>query len=217
MKRHLNISLVFFLFSSIIFSQNKFNYDKIFQVSEKLPKFGFVIEKTGSDSFLVYYNIKIYNAESNILIQSLNMTDYYIYYSKYEFPIDSLVDMNFDGYKDLCVYGGSGQNGKNSFYSIFLYDSLIGEFYKNPSFESIYNFIVNSKNKIIEEYFWPGACNYDCATWNTYIVKNNSLVLIESSYIEIDSITGKEQRIIEKYKDGELISKDRVSMEEEVK
>lgn len=216
MKHYLNILLVFFVFTSIILSQNKFNYDRILQVNDKLPKFGFIIEKTGNDSFLVFYEMKIYNAESNKFIQSFNMTDYNIYYSEYVFPIDSLVDFNFDGYKDLCVYGGSGQNGKNTFYSIFLYDSLTGKFYKSPSFDSIYNFIINQKNKTIEEYAWPGACTWNCVTWNTYVVENNKLVLIETSYVEIDSETNKVYRIIEKYEDGNLISKDKVSIEEEI-
>lgn len=216
MKQLLKILPFFFLFTSIILSQKDFKYDRVLQVNEILPKLGLIIEKTGSDSFFIFYEIKIYNAESNKLIQSFNMTDYDIYYSKYVFPIDSLVDLNFDGYKDLIVYGGSGQNGKNSFYSIFLFDSLIGKFYKNPSFDSIYNFIVNSKSKTIEEYTWPGACAYDCITWNTYIVEKNKLVLIETSYIEIDSETGAVQRIIEKYKNSELISKDKVSLEEEI-
>jgi hypothetical protein len=216
MKQLLKVLSFFLLFTSIILSQKDFKYDRVLQVNEDLPKLGFIIEKTGSDSFLVFYEIKIYNAESNKFIQSFNMSDYYIYYSNYEFPIDSLVDMNFDNYKDLCVYGGSGQNGKNSFYSIFLYDSLSGKFYKSPSFDTIYNFIINYKSKEIEEYTWPGACTYDCVTWNTYIVEKNNLVLIETSYIDIDSETGSVQRIIEKYKDGELISKDKVSMEEEV-
>jgi hypothetical protein len=216
MKQLLKVLSFFLLFTSIILSQRDFKYDRVLQVNAELPKLGFIIEKTGSDSFLVFYEIKIYNAESNKFIQSFNMSDYYIYYSKYEFPIDSLVDMNFDNYKDLCIYGGSGQNGKNSFYSIFLYDSLSGKFYKKPSFDTIYNFIINYKTKEIEEYTWPGACTYDCVTWNTYIVEKNKLVLIETSYIDIDSETGSVQRIIEKYKDGELISKDKVSMEEEV-
>jgi hypothetical protein len=216
MKQLLKLLPFFLLFTSIILSQKDFKYDKVLQVNEGLPKLGFIIEKTGSDSFLVFYEIKIYNAKSNKLIQSFNMTDYDIYYSKYEFPIDSLVDFNFDGYKDLKVYGGSGQNGKNSFYSIFLYDSLTGKFYKNPSFDSIYNFIINQKNKTIEEYTWPGACAWDCVTWNTYVVENNKLVLIGASYVEIDAETNKAYRIIEKYEDGNLISKDKVSIEEEI-
>ena len=217
MPFHIKIYLFFLLFSSMILPQTNHNYSNILEVNEKLPKLGFLIEKTGSDSLLNFYEIKIFNVESKKFIQSINMSQYDIYYSGYECPKDSLIDVNFDNYKDLCVYAGSGQNGKNQMYSIFLYDSLKDEFYKNPSFDVIYNFTVNYSTKSIDEFFWTHACTNDCIVWNTYIVVNNKLSLVKTDYYEYDQKTKTMHRFIETYKDGELVSKKEVGLEEEVK
>jgi hypothetical protein len=214
----IKIFLYFIFITSFPFTQAQINYDYVLEVNKKLPKFGFVIEKIENDTLFNNYIIKIYQAESNKFIQSFNMINYDIYYSKYEDSIiDSLIDMNFDNYKDLCVYAGSGQNGKNEMYSIFLYDSLKGEFYKNPSFDFIYNFTVDYSTKSIDEFFWTRACTNDCIIWNTYIVINNKLTLVKSDYNEYDSKTNTMHRFIETYKNGKLVSKKEVGLEEDVK
>ena len=64
MPLHIKFYLFFLLFSSIILPQTNLNYSNILEVNEKLSKFGFIIEKTGSDSLLNFYEIKIFRVFS---------------------------------------------------------------------------------------------------------------------------------------------------------
>lgn len=214
------IKIFFFILIiySLTFSQPKLSYNLILEVNKELPKYGFLIERTHGDAHFNNYIINIYQAESNKFIQSINMDNYDVYYSQYDYPyIDSLIDVNFDNYKDLCIAAGSGQNGKNQLFHIFLFDKSTGEFYKNSSFDTIYNLYVDDSLKHVYESFWTGACAVDCIMYNTYKVIDDNLTLIESDYSEYDSETETMRRYIEIYENSKLISKKEVLLEENVK
>ena len=214
------IILVLFLLSisGFSFSQSQNKYDFVLEVNKNLPDYGFTIEKTGNDSILYHNVINIYQADSDKFIQSINLDDYDIYYSEYEYPdVDPLIDVNFDGYKDLCILAGSGQNGKNQLTSIFLFDTTKAEFYKSPYFNEVYNLYVVDLLKCIYEAFWTGACaDAYCIINNTYKVLDKKLIKVESDYYEYDDKSDTMHRYIEKYENGKLISKTEVGLNEDV-
>ena len=115
------------------------------------------------------------------------------------------MDVNFDGYCDLPVVVGIGQNGKNWDYQIFFFNKDDGKFYKRENFKDIYNIAVDDSSKHIYESFWTGCFN--CIIWNTYIIENDNLVLIKKDYQDLDPETHTLRRFVEQYENGKLISK----------
>lgn len=194
--------LFFFGLCSVSTSQTKAGYDFHFQVNKNLPEYGFNIEEINKENDNNDYLIRIYQSDSDSLIQTIRM----------DFPdvapyIDSLIDVNFDGYKDLCFIMGLGENGKNQCYAVYLFNTVDKKFHINDGFSSIINLSVNDSLKQIYEHYFTGCL--DCSDIKTYIVKENTLVLIEvdSQFWDANKMP---VRFIEKYKDGKLVSSEEV-------
>jgi hypothetical protein len=188
------------------FSQTTVKYDTVMQVNKNLPNYGFIINETKNEYNDRSYLINIYRTDSNTLLQTIDLSKYDYWYGVYDAPyIDTLIDVNFDGYCDLPVVVGIGQNGKNWDYQIFFFNKDDGKFYKRENFKGIYNISVDDSSKHIYESFWTGCFN--CIIWNTYIIENDNLVLIKKDYQDLDPETHTLRRFVEQYENGKLISK----------
>lgn len=202
-KSMIKILLIIFLgFCSVSTSQTKAGYDYLFQVNKNLPEYGFNIEEIKKENESNDYLIRIYQSDSDSLIQTIPM-------DSPDVPpyIDSLKDVNFDGYKDLCFVMGLGANGKNQCYAVYLFNTGDKQFHYSDGFGSIINLGINDSLKQIYEYYFTGCL--DCSDIKTYIVKENKLVLIEvdSQFWDANKMP---VRFIEKYKDGKLVSSQEV-------
>jgi hypothetical protein len=210
----LTFLILIFIFFAKSYSQTMYDFDLLLEVNSNLPEYGFVLEEFNNDDGYRSYLIKIYNADSNLLIQTIDLSEYDFWYGYYDYPyIDSLIDVNFDGYKDLCVVTGIGQNGKNWGYDIFIFNFKDKRFSQNEGFNSIYNISTDDSLKQVYESYWTGCL--DCIVWSTYIVQDDKLILIEKDYQDIDMELNKMRRFIEKYKNGKMISKIEVEPIEE--
>ena len=190
-----------------LFSQTFIKYDTVLQVNNKLPNYGFDIQEIRNDHNQKSFSINIYKTDSNKLLQTIDLSKYEYWYSDYDAPyVDTLIDVNFDGYRDLPVVVGIGQNGKNWDYQIFFFNKADGNFYKKKNFPGINNILVNDSLKQIHESFWTGC--RDCIIWNTYEIENDELILVEKDYQEIDDLTHELRRFVERYKNGKLVSKE---------
>ena len=199
--------ILLFLIAIPSFSQTTIKYDAVLLVNKNLPKYGFIINETKNEYNQRSYLINIYRTDSNTPLQTIDLSKYEYWYGDYDAPyIDTLIDVNFDGYCDLPVVIGIGQNGKNWDYQIFFFNKVDGKFYKKEKFKDIYNFSVNDSLKQIYESFWTGCL--DCIIWNTYIIENDELILIEKDYQEIDSETHELRRFVERYVNGSCISRE---------
>lgn len=200
-------SIIIFLsilsgYCSVLTSQTKGHCDFLLPVNKDLPKYGFNVEEIDKGEDTGSYLLKIYQSDSDSLIQIIHLDH------PDEPPyIDSLIDVNFDGYKDLCFVSGLGENGKNQSYDILLFDPADKKFHYNDGIPSIINLSVDESRKLIYEHYFTGGL--DCSDVKTYIVKDNKLVLIE-----VDTQYWKTSynpvRFIEKYKDGKMISRKEV-------
>jgi hypothetical protein len=189
------------------FSQTTFKYDTVMQVNKNLPNYGFIINETKNEYNQRSYLINIYRTDSNSLLQTIDLSKYDYWYGFYDAPyIDTLIDVNFDGYCDLPIVVGIGQNGKNWDYQIFFFNKSDGNFYKKKNFPGINNISIDESSKQIHESFWTGCL--DCIVWNTYIIENDELILVEKDYQEIDDKTHELRRFVERYKNGKLVSKE---------
>lgn len=201
-------SVLIFLISLPLFSQTIVQYDAVLRVNKNLPNYGFIIKETKAEFNYKSYLINVYRTDSNKLIQSIDLSKYYDLWNSEPPNVDTLIDVNFDGYRDICIITGIGENGKNTFYGIFFFDKDDGKFYKKKGVRDICNIEVNDSSKHIYESNWTGCFN--CITWNTYIIKNYKLILIEMDYQYIDKKTNMLRRFVELYKNGKLISKKEV-------
>lgn len=191
--------IIFSFFYSFSLSQTKGNYEFLYQLNKNLPEYGFNIEEINKGKDSTSYLIKIYQSDLDSLIQiiRLDLPDVPPY-------IDPL-DVNFDGYKDLCFVTGLGQNGKNRSNDIFLFSPEDKKFHYSDDFSSILNIATNDSLKQIYGSYWTGCL--DCITWNTYIIKNDKLILIKKDYQDLDRRTNILRRFVELYKDGKFISR----------
>lgn len=199
------IPVLVFLISLPLFSQTIPEYDAVLQVNKNLPDYGFIIKQTMNESDGINYLIDVYRIDSNKLVQTIDLSKYYdIWIGEYP-SIDSLIDVNFDGYGDICIITGIGENGKNTSYGIFFFNKDDGRFYQKAGVRDIYNIEVDDSLKQIYESYWTGCL--DCITWNTYTFDEDKLVLIKRDYQDLDRKTNTLRRFVELYKDGKLISR----------
>jgi hypothetical protein len=196
-------------------SQTNNDYDLLLEVNKNIPKYGFSLEEIKNKFTDKSYLIKIYNSKTNLLIQTIDLSRYDFWYKEHDYPyIDSLVDINFDGYRDLCVVTDIGQNGKNWGYDIFTFNETDKIFCRNENFPTLYNFYTEDSLRQIYESIW--SCGGDeCIQWNTYTVKDDKPFLIERDYQEFDRESNKLRRYIELYQNDELISKEEVKPRED--
>lgn len=198
--------IIFITYFPWIFSQG--NYDVVINVNKKVPLYKLRFTELKLDEVLRSYKIDFYKFDSDSLIQTINLNDLDIIYSDYEGPADSLLDVNFDGYKDLCIVTGIGQLGKNWAYEIFFFNPKTEKFYKDKNFPTIWNIEINDSLKEIYESFSLG-CTY-CWHWKTFKIKNNKLILIKLDYQDLDRKTKKMHRFIQEYKNGKMVSRKEV-------
>lgn len=201
--RHKNI-LIFVLASLILLSNSS-----LCQLNS--PKqFSFKVTEISNDSSTSYedkiFKIGVYNSTTNEIIQSIEHKIESIWY-EYSLEIDStnLVDVNFDGYKDLILISGQGAMGRNNIFTIYLFDSLQNKFQYCEALSDICNIEVNSEDKTIDEFIFNGGPNFTLTTYevinNSRVIKkilNQNLDTIETSYYENGKFLYKET---EKVKD----------------
>lgn len=199
------IPVLVFLISLPLFSQIIPEYDAVLQVNKNLPDYGFIIKRTMDESEESNYLIDVYRIDSNQLVQTIDLSKYYDIWAGGYPSIDSLIDVNFDGYGDICIITGIGENGKNISYGIFFFNKDDGRFYQKNGVRDIYNIEVDDSLKQIYESYWTGCFN--CITWDTYIIDDDKLILIKRDYQDLDRKTNTLRRFVELYKDGKLISR----------
>ena len=99
--------IILLYFTGISYSQTNTKYEFLGKVNSNLPAYGFNFQKMGKDK----YDLKIYRSDNDSLIQSFNNIDIDL---PYDPSINSLMDVNFDGYKDVCFVAGLGENGQGA-------------------------------------------------------------------------------------------------------
>lgn len=200
---------------TLLLPQSKNNYDLILEVNKNMPKYGFILQEIKNELDYRSYMINVYRSDSDSLVQIIDLSEYNYWYSEYDYPyIDSLIDVNFDSYKDLCVVTAIGQNGKNWGYNIFIFNETARIFQRNENFPTIYNFYTNDSLKQIYESFW-NCGGEECIVYKTYLFQDNKLVLIQQDYQDFDNELNKWRRFVEHYENGKLIYKEETEPREE--
>jgi len=140
------------------------NYNKSGTLS-----FKFSTDKNG-DSLKA---IKIYS--SNKLLQEISVNELFeTEIKKYE-----LVDVNFDGFKDILVLKGSGSGGNT--YWVWNYSAKDNTFHLNNELSDRFGLEIDSVHKLIMFSYSGG---FDVKSWDTFKYKNDKLFLLSSRHID---------------------------------
>ncbi|MCR4567036.1 MAG: hypothetical protein K5769_03225 [Pseudobutyrivibrio sp.] len=130
----------------------------------------FAVENRKAISFMVDYPSTSWKDKDS---------DRYVY-SACDFNAD-IIDVNFDGYKDLVIFlGNQGSHGV-SHYCAYIYKD--GDYVYTPSFEDIPNYKLNEDKKVIE-----GWCPEDASSHVDFIFEWNG-----SEFVEISKTVSENQ------------------------
>jgi hypothetical protein len=211
------------LLSTVSFCQNNSNKTYLLSISNKLSPYVFKVVDLTPKSNSTYcdktFNINICKSDSTTVIQSIKYNidgvwkDLELDFQEGQ-PGDflsggNLLDVNFDGYKDLVLVSGIGAMGKNWSFDVYLFSVKNKKFHKCKELSGLTNIELDPKGKTITEHIDEG-CLSQCYTENTYKVLNNKPVIIESTNQYYDSKKDKLRCMVEKYKDGKVVSKKEV-------
>ena len=152
--------------------------------------------------------LKIIDAKTGKTIQSFYDIDSELAFDK---PNDAihLVDINFDGYKDISLFRMSGGAGPNSTENIWIYNPKTGKFIYDQKLSDFTQLFVDKKKKTIMTAFRNGCCDHSSETYK-YI--NGKLTLVASwhEYLEGNKLTTTNGKLVK----GKMIYKTTKSIAE---
>ena len=90
-----------------------------------------------------------------------------------------LVDVNFDGFKDILVLNGSGSGGNT--YWVWNYSTKDNTFHINNELSDRFGLEIDSVHKFIMFSYSGG---FDVKSWDTFKYKNDKLFLLSSKHID---------------------------------
>ena len=112
---------------------------------------------------------------SNKLLQEISVNELFeTDIKKYE-----LVDVNFDGCKDILVLKGSGSGGNT--YWVWNYSARDNTFHLNKELSDRFGLEIDSVHKLIMFSYSGGV---DVKSWDTFKYKNDKLFLKSSRHID---------------------------------
>lgn len=116
-----------------------------------------------------------------------------------------VIDMNFDGYKDIRLLNLSGATG-NKVYNFWLFDPSKNIFVKNEDLSSLSNPTPNPQSKTIETYSVGGmtGCIYRYETYK--FDETGKLILIRFEKQDYAEETKSFVKTIGELKDGEMVT-----------
>jgi hypothetical protein len=205
------LTFVFLCYNKIALSQPNLIVSQNYLINKNLPLYECKLFQTGIDTNNQQpkYEIQVLSGGREIQMINLDTLDE----TDDVWLEDSLIDINFDGYKDLLISIMKGGGGKNHIYGTWLFDTTNSKFILSPEFTGLCNPEVDYTNKLIIETSLNG-CGSQCYTINTYKILNNKLSKIKSIDQYWDDNTGKFRRIIETYKNGKEIYKKEIQPKE---
>jgi hypothetical protein len=103
--------------------------------------------------------------------------------------IVQLVDINFDGYRDLRVLNNTGSTGMN-WYASYIYNPSSGKFKYHSELSRLPGIKVDIRNKQIVTYNRGGYCD---ELMEYYKVVKGNLVLVKAEWSEMDSSNDKKE------------------------
>jgi len=145
-------------------------------ISDKLPEFIFTIHidtlnnDIGQDHAVT--RIRIRRADKKNRVQTLKPLEMYQAFAPRHFE---LIDMNFDGFKDILLQYGCGATGNGQSYT-WLYDPKTGRFKYNNALSQITTATAHPDTKTITSLWVGGAAVYD---EETYTFQNGKLTKIK--------------------------------------
>uniref|UniRef100_A0A832DL16 Uncharacterized protein n=1 Tax=Ignavibacterium album TaxID=591197 RepID=A0A832DL16_9BACT len=139
----------------------------------ELPQY--VVQVYNLDDDLFNQRIKIYAIGDSNIIQTFDLVEVCCL-DMYE----DLIDINFDGYKDLKV-SGFWNNWHTGATSFWLFNSELKIFEKSEEFSDFGDIEISEENQTISN--WGGTAGYNKYSWSEiYKVVNNHLVIIEEQH-----------------------------------
>ena len=200
------IILVFTLFhianAQDLSLEQHFKYDTTFIVSinPKLPKYHIHIsedvvlpEKDKYNTGKIYYTVEIKSANNSSLIQTIKSVN-----SANADPLDFnygdlsedsnqgiLIDINFDGFKDLRFKSGQGAD-VNQTYDFYIFNKKTKKFELNELVSNLTNPVAFSNSKIIYSYIRSGYPGTDGNVYEYKWNKNKLILTKKINYKVVD-------------------------------
>lgn len=177
-------------------------YEISARLHEKMPEYRFVakglVNKTGIGIMNYGYvmGLEVYDENNKIILSedfSEKYDDIVTGYPVYNEMMDTMglhvVDVNFDGYKDVIILNHFGGAHGNTWYDCWLWDSATSDFVASESFSDICNPAIDHDNKCIYSAGGSGA-----AYWGGQIYKfiDGEFVLTNDLYTDWDGLVEKE-------------------------
>ena len=182
--------------------EQHFKYDTTFIVSinPKLPKYHIHIsenvvlpEKDKYNTGKIYYTVEIKSANNSSLIQTIKSVN-----SANADPLDFnygdlsedsnqgiLIDINFDGFKDLRFKSGQGAD-VNQTYDFYIFNKKTKTFELNELVSNLTNPVAFSNSKIIYSYIRSGYPGTDGNVYEYKWNKNKLILTKKINYKVVD-------------------------------
>lgn len=191
-------------------------YEISARLHENMPEFRFVakglVTKTDSIGYGYVMGLEVYD-ENNKIILSEDFSEKYddieIGYSVYNEMMDTMglhvVDVNFDGYKDVIILNIFGGAHGNTWYDCWLWDNKTSEFVASESFSDICNPAIDHDNKCIYSAGGSGAAYWGGSIYkfiNGEFVVTNDLDTDWDGLVEKKLVNGK-MEIVREVRFGE--------------
>ena len=215
MKNYNKYIVLFFLlfFSKVVFSQiygetiTTILYDSTYEIninSQLPPLTGIfkIIELQDGEAYSTIYNLRFINSNDNSVFCELIDTVLDFSY----WPDFDLVDINFDGFKDIWTVIHRDVKAQES-YKFWIFNNKQNIFEPNLEYSSLLscNLEINPEDSTIFS-GCSGGCAGRCGEGRLYKVETNHLILIEDSNTDEIFIDGKFklQTTTRKLIDGEM-------------
>jgi len=115
------------------------------------------IELDSTDSLKIkHYDICIYDSKNNFLLQIINEVIYDQYFDLDHIDENIIVDINFDGYKDIVYCNDKDWNGKNYFFVTYLYNNVTNRFEYKEDLSELSELQIHDSTKTLTEFLIRG-------------------------------------------------------------
>jgi hypothetical protein len=200
------------LIADLVSADNRsVTYEISASLHENMPEYRFVATglTTGTDSWLIGYvmGLEVYD-ENNMLILSEDFSEYdqdmITGYPVYNEMMDTMglhvVDVNFDGYKDVIILNTFAGAHGNTWYDCWLWDTKTSSFVTAPSFAEICNPALDREKKCIYSAGGSGAAYWGGSIYQFIdgeFVKTNELDTYGDGLTETKLVNGKMELVRE--------------------